>query len=85
MGGHKGPKLGEKARDTVSGWVGVATARYEYLNGCVRWEIAAHDKDGYPKAFVFDEQQLERVEAEPIVRAKRRFTGGPRDSTPVER
>lgn len=58
----KAIKLGKRYRDSVSGWEGVATARYEYLNGCVRIELGDHDKDGEPKAFVFDESQI--VDAE---------------------
>lgn len=77
-------KLGDKYRDKVSGWEGVATARYEYMNGCVRIEISHHDKDGKPESFVFDIQQIEAVKAEPV-KVLRRATGGPRDSTPVAR
>lgn len=76
--------LGSKCRDTVSGWQGVATGRYEYMNGCVRYEISAHDKDGKPESFVFDEQQIEPVPAEPLV-TDRRPSGGPRDNRPVAR
>src|SRR5688572_30213095 len=54
----KGPELGKLCRDTVSGWEGVATGKFEYMNGCIRWELAAKDKDGMPKSFVFDEQQI---------------------------
>lgn len=76
--------LGSKCRDTVSGWEGTATARYEYMNGCVRYEISAHDKDGKPESFVFDEQQIEVIPADPVV-TERRATGGPRGNGPVAR
>lgn len=87
-------ELGAKVRDRVSGWEGIATARYEYINGCERYEVAATDKDGKPEGFVFDVQQLELLEApaswtqpappapEPAPAAKR---GGPRGSAPVAR
>lgn len=78
-------ELGKRYRDTVSGWEGVVTARYEYMNGCIRYEVSAKDKDGKPEAFVFDEQQIEAVEAAPVERAPARRTGGPRDSAAVPR
>ncbi len=51
--------LGVKAKDLVSSWEGTIVARYEYMNGCCRYEIAGVDKDGKPEAMVFDGQQLE--------------------------
>lgn len=77
-------KLGESYRDRVSGWEGTAVARYEYMNGCVRYALAARDKDGKPVEFVFDEQQIEAGAAPAIVTEARR-TGGPRDNKPVAR
>lgn len=88
-------ELGAKARDRVSGWEGIATARYEYVNGCERYEVGGHDKDGKPESFVFDVQQLEVTEApaawsqpappasESAPPAAKR--GGPRGSTPIGR
>lgn len=77
--------LGKKYRDTVSGYTGIATARYEYLNGCIRYELSGADKDGKPEHFVFDEQQIVAVVAPDVERAPARRTGGPRDNTPVPR
>jgi hypothetical protein len=86
--------LGDSYVDLVSGWEGVATSVYFYLNGCARVEIAAKDENGEPKSFVFDEVQLSRqvnianigigitAEYGKIVSEK---TGGPRDSEPVPR
>lgn len=77
-------ELGKRYRDAISGWEGVATARYEYMNGCVRYELAAHDKDGKPEAFVFDEQQIvECATSEPVEATAR--AGGPRGAAPVPR
>lgn len=88
-----GLTLGTECRDKVSGWTGILTARYEYMNGCVRYEISRSKskKDGgEPKAFVFDEQQIEYVSdgvrgdlAQRALSARR--TGGPRDTTPAPR
>lgn len=77
-------KLGERYRDTVSGWEGIATARYEYMNGCVRIEISAKDKDGKPEGFVFDHQQIEAAKGD-TVKVERRATGGPQTNTPAPR
>ncbi len=56
-------ELGKKYRDTISGWEGVATIRLEFLNGCIRYELTAKDKDGDPKGHVFDEEQLVEVKS----------------------
>lgn len=77
-------QLGKKYRDKISGWEGILTARYEYMNGCVRVEISGADKDGQPKGFVFDEQQIELV-PDGGVKTKPRRTGGPQTSVPVSR
>jgi hypothetical protein len=53
-------KLGEKYIDNISGFEGVAVARFEYLYGCVRVQIEAI-LNGEPKDFVFDEQRLTRA------------------------
>lgn len=55
-------ELGNRVRDRITGFTGIATARYEYLNGCIRWCIQPEglDKDGKPvEDKVFDEPQLE--------------------------
>lgn len=72
-------KLGDLAKDTITGFTGTVTARHEYLNGCVRFSLQSRAlKDGAPlDPLTFDIEQLELVEAaEP-----RRVTpsGGPHD------
>lgn len=58
-------KLGDKYRDTVSGFEGVATARYEFLNGCVQYHLVGTSKDGdEPPTLTIDEDQLEGVRSE---------------------
>lgn len=57
-------KLGDKVKDRVSGFEGVAIARTVWLNGCVRWTIQPDglDKDGkLREANTFDDHQLEVV------------------------
>lgn len=78
-------RLGDRVRDTISGWEGIATARYDYINGCVRWQVDGADKDGKPDGFVFDYQSLEIVEEAVKPSAPLARTGGPRDNRPVPR
>lgn len=85
--GEKWFPPGEIVTDTVSGWTGTLVARYEYMNGCVRYEVAGADKDGKPDSYVFDEQQLVSVgaAAPPTGRERAVATGGPKDNRPVPR
>jgi len=75
-------KLGQKIRDIVTGMEGIATAKVEYLNGCIQYCLRpAMDKDGkLPEASYVDEGQLEvigdGVSVEP------RDTGGPQRDCP---
>lgn len=73
--------LGGTYRDKISGFEGVATARYEYMTGCVRYLLESGGKDGKPEEFVFDEQRLEPVAA-PVTPVEIRRTGGRRDIAP---
>lgn len=74
-----------RKRPCEIGWEGIATARYEFLNGCVRVELSAAGKDGEPKSHVFDSQQLELVPAAKSVKVERKKTGGPPVATPIPR
>ena len=72
-------KLGDTARDTLTGLTGAVVARHEYLNGCVRLSLQPNKlKDGKPVDWsVFDIEQIELVKA-----AKPRRvlpSGGPHD------
>jgi hypothetical protein len=66
-------KLGERYRDSITGFEGVATARYEFLYGCIRVMLEGQ-KDGQPAEFTFDEQRLTDVPAA--------TSGGPRPAPP---
>lgn len=81
-------KPGKKYRDTVSGFEGVATAVYAFMNGCVRVELTGKIKDGESKipTLVFDHEQLEDVEEPKVATQKRgRGTGGPQTHEAVSR
>lgn len=72
-------ELGTKVKDKLTGFKGVATARCEYLSGCVRYEITpAQLKDGIPQ----EEYWLDEQRVIPIGRTTKKETseeppGGP--------
>ncbi|HLC04803.1 MAG TPA: hypothetical protein VJK02_17345 [Anaerolineales bacterium] len=52
-------KLGDKAKDSISGFKGIVTGKAEYLNGCVSFLVEGDvDKDGKTVNHWFDEQRL---------------------------
>jgi len=72
-------KLGDRARDVVTGFEGVAVARTQWLNGCVRISLQPEklDKEGKVReSQSFDVEQLEVV-GKPV-KIPGRNTGGPR-------
>lgn len=75
-------KLGNAVRDTVTGFIGIATARVEYINGCVQYAVTPKvSADGkLPDSVYFDFQRLLVVNAG--VAPKRRATGGPQRDAP---
>lgn len=74
--------LGQKVKDIVSGFVGIATSRVEYLNGCVQYGVRAKiDKDGKcPDVQYIDQEQLEVVGKG--LTAKPKPTGGDMSDRP---
>lgn len=69
------PILGKKVRDSITGFEGIATARQEQLNGCVRIAVTSKKErskdDGAPLELWFDEQRLG------IKSTREKPTGGP--------
>lgn len=56
-------KLGNKVRDKVTGFEGIATGRVEYLTGCTQIGITPPAKDGEVKATqYFDAERLEFID-----------------------
>lgn len=52
-------KLGEKYKDSITGFEGVATAMTEFQYGCIRYCLESKElKDGKPVECWFDEQRL---------------------------
>ena len=70
--------LGTRAKDKVSGLVGMIISRCENLNGCLRYTIQPPiDKDGkIVESYWFDEDQIEIINEKPV-EVKKNFTGGP--------
>lgn len=71
--------LGEKLRDTVTGFEGIAVSRTEYLNGCWQYCLVpkAKKNESYPKGVDLDVENLVRVSAGVTVKPKPKPTGGP--------
>ena len=72
-------RLGDRLRDKISGFEGIATVRAQYLNGCEQYLLKPQGlkedgdiKDGY----YFDSQQLVLVGYGILV--EQTFTGGPK-------
>jgi hypothetical protein len=66
--------LGERYRDSITGFTGVAVARHEYIHGCTRVSLHAME-GGDIKEFSFDAPALVAVKNEQQFTSKR--TGGP--------
>lgn len=75
-------KLGDKYRDTISGFEGTAIARHEYIHGCTRITLQAAAQGGEIKEYSFDAPALEAVDGPQTFTSQR--TGGPRP-TPAAR
>jgi hypothetical protein len=71
-------KLGDKVRDKVSGFVGIATSKTEFMNGCIQYDIIPKvGKDNKP----VEGLSIDIINLEVIKRAKPKIeedeTGGP--------
>ena len=71
-------KLGDKAKDKVTGFEGIMVAETQWLNGCTRMGLQSQVlKDGIPtEAQWFDAPQLEKLEDKLVIPGPR-DTGGP--------
>lgn len=72
-------RLGDEAKDSITGLTGVVVAITVWLNGCERVSIQPRElKDGRPvEPSAFDVEQLEVVKASASVPLRK--TGGPHD------
>jgi hypothetical protein len=72
-------KLGDKVKDRISGFAGIATGEFKYLNGCVRIQVDPDKLDKEGKTIdgrVFDIEQIVLVKAAAPVKP----SGGPRSN-----
>lgn len=80
-------KLGNKVRDTISGFSGVAAGRAEYMYGCNQILISP-DRTGENGAAIdsqwFDEQRVETVDFRPVAVSEESSAtaGGPQRYAP---
>lgn len=75
-------ELGDKIRDKVSGMIGVATEKREYLNGCIQFAVSPKVKSDATElpGWCIDEGQLEIVKKgfiKPKKKAIKKNSGGP--------
>ncbi len=82
-----GIKLGNKVKDTVTGFEGITIARIDYLHGCCQWCVKSQAlHEGKPISGVyFDEPLLEVLEPSGVPRVKGSdpTNGGPGDPPPA--
>ena len=77
-------KLGQKVRDKVTGFEGIATAKVIYLNGCVQFCVKPKAVDGKMREGEYiDDGQLEVMGNG--VTIKNEPNGGPMPDTPATR
>lgn len=79
-------QLGDEVRDEVTGFQGIATARYSYLNGCNRVFVQPKvdkEKMTLPAGATFDEPQLVVIKAK--FATGDNSTGGPEKYMPDDR
>lgn len=80
--GKERVELGKKYRDSITGFEGVATAKTDFLYGCVRVLLeGVTSEEKNPEEFWFDEQRLKDVETEAPVQPTA-TSGGQRGGAP---
>ena len=67
-------KLGQKVKDKVTGFTGIAVAKTEYLNGCI--QLLVRPKKGkdqkYPDGVYIDIEELDVVDKGSILKTNPR-------------
>ena len=61
---NKKIELGQRVKDKITGFIGIAVARCEYFNGCIQYHVSPPvDKDGNERKDLWiDEAQLEIID-----------------------
>lgn len=70
-------KLGDKVRDKITGFVGIAVAKTEFMNGCIQYLVQPKIAKGnfIPEDKGIDEQSLEVIKSK-IKKKKKKENGG---------
>ncbi len=80
-------ELGDKLKEEITGFEGIAVSRCQYLNGCIRYGIQSNKlkADGEVNEIWFDEQSLKRtgpgINKKKVAKTEK-HPGGPRRSPP---
>lgn len=78
-------KLGERYRDTNTGFEGTCTVISFFQHGCERLTIKGMNKQGDVVDYAFDAPEVELVKTSKPVKLLEEKTGGPHDRAPVRR
>ena len=69
--------LGDKVKDTISGFIGIAIAKHSYLYGCTRISVQPPVKEGkLAESEAFDEPQLFII-SKTVIKEGNKDVGGP--------
>jgi hypothetical protein len=71
--------LGERYRDTATGFEGTAVAVTFWQHGCERVTLKGINKNGEVVDYAFDAPEVESVKSGEAVKLIERKTGGPHD------
>jgi len=73
-------ELGDKVKDTITGFKGIATAKTEFINGCVQYNVTGKvgkdNKLSDDSIMSIDQETLEVIKPK-VKKIKRSDTGGP--------
>ncbi|KKM13316.1 hypothetical protein LCGC14_1717390 [marine sediment metagenome] len=76
-------ELGDKVKDTITGFIGIAVARIEFINGCIQYQVAPKVIKGgkFPEDVYIDKGSLivlvPKNKPKKVKKPKRRPPGGP--------
>lgn len=75
-------QLGDKVRDTVTGFEGIVTCKNEWLNGCLQYCVKGKVKKdkSIPEGEWIDEGQLTLIKAKALDVEKKPTGGGRREN-----
>lgn len=74
-------ELGQEVICKITGLKGVATARVEYINGCIQYAVTPKAEGSkYPDSVYLDQKQLEHAGG--VLQMDKESTGGPQINCP---